>query len=308
MSILLDHTISSKKADLLTYFRKRAKEHSSELDKKYAEREYKKKAKALNPMIKQSRNNVISGIVQNAQKESWSNEDTLKALLMINYTSDVVMLETRNSIRPYEYMDFSRRIGEIWEPFCRLCFDYPIADIERFTPPLFIDFQRELEEEIYEYIDKLGITEQEKHELKSYYKKVWSLVDSGGIKLELDLHFKKEEVFYNIDFKSGFGSNEKGNTNRLLMVATIYTYLEENYECVLLVRSEEDLNNNYFQTLKNSGVWAAYCGTETYNKISDFTGFDLKTWINSNIKWKEDLNEKAMEHFQKTEIDKYLVW
>lgn len=308
MPISLDRTISKRKTDLLSYFRERAKEHSKELDAKYAERDYKKKAKALNPMIKKSRNNLISGIAQNAKKENWSNADTLKALLMINYASDVVMLETRNSIRPYEYMDFSRRIGEIWEPFCRLCFDYPIVDTERFTPPLFIDFQKGLEDEIYNYINRLSVTEKEKQELKSYYQKVWSLVDSGGIKLELDLHFKKEDIFYNIDFKSGFGSNEKGNTNRLLMVATIYTYLEENYKCVLLVRSEEDQNNSYFQILKKSGVWEAYCGSETYSKISDFTGFDLKTWINSNIKWEVDLDDNAMKHFQETEIDKYLVW
>ncbi len=308
MTVLLDRTISGKKADLLSYFRERAKEHSKELDVKYAEREFKKKAKAINPMIKKSRNTLLSGITQKAKKENWSNVDILQAVLMINYTSDVVMLETRNNIRPYEYMDFSRRIGEIWEPFCRLCFDYPSEDIERFTPPLFIDFQRELEEEIHEYIDKLGITDQEKQELKSYYQRVWSLVDSGGIQLELDLHFKKEDTFYNIDFKSGFGSNEKGNTNRLLMVATIYTYLEENYKCVLLVRSNEDQNNSYFQTLKKSGVWEAFCGVETYSKISEFTGFDLKDWINSNINWGEDLIEEAMKHFEENGIDKYLTW
>ncbi|AUO79553.1 hypothetical protein BSP10_150 [Bacillus phage BSP10] len=51
---------------------------------------------------------------------------------------------------------------------------------------------------------------------------MWELVVSGEIKLESDLHFEKDGVKYNVDFKSGFNSNEKGNTNRLLMVGSIY--------------------------------------------------------------------------------------
>jgi hypothetical protein len=46
------------------------------------------------------------------------------------------------------------------------------------------------------------------------YQKVWILVTSGEIKLELDLHFENGENDFVVDFKSGFSSNEKGNTNR----------------------------------------------------------------------------------------------
>ncbi len=46
---------------------------------------------------------------------------------MITYTNDVVMLESRNSVWKYEYMSFSRRVGELWEPFCKLCFNYPLT-------------------------------------------------------------------------------------------------------------------------------------------------------------------------------------
>lgn len=34
------------------------------------------------------------------------------------------MIDFRNSIWSYDYMAFSRRIGEIWKPFCKLCFEH----------------------------------------------------------------------------------------------------------------------------------------------------------------------------------------
>ncbi len=43
------------------------------------------------------------------------------------------------------------------------------------------------------------------------------------------------------DFKSSFGSNEKGNTNRLLLVGSVHNYIEtESYQCALLVRCVEN--------------------------------------------------------------------
>jgi hypothetical protein len=44
---------------------------------------------------------------------------------MVTYTNYVVMIEARNDTWPYDYMTFSRRIGELWEPFAKLCFRYP---------------------------------------------------------------------------------------------------------------------------------------------------------------------------------------
>lgn len=126
--------------------------------------------------------------------------------------------------------------------------------------------------------------------------------------LGLDLHFRIGRRRFNIDFKSGFGSNEKGNTNRLLLVATIYKNLEDNHTCVLLVRSQEDENNHYFQTLKNSSVWEAYCGAEAYRKVEEFTGFDLHEWVSENIEWGSDLDRETMKHFRESRLDQYLTW
>jgi len=137
---------------------------------------------------------------------------------------------------------------------------------------------------------------------------VWSLVTSGEIKLELDLHLEQNGERFVVDFKSGFGSNEKGNTNRLLLVASIYKNLEENYKCLLLVRAEEDRNNNYFQVLKNSGIWEAYCGNETYTKIEEHCGFHIKQWIENNIDWGSDFGSDTMQYFRDNKLDQYLKW
>jgi hypothetical protein len=76
------------------------------------------------------------------------------------------MLETRNDVWNYEYMTFSRRIGELWEPFCKLCFSYPINNVALFIPPLFSDVKRKLSDEIEVYIDKLKISTNEKRAIE----------------------------------------------------------------------------------------------------------------------------------------------
>ncbi len=218
------------------------------------------------------------------------------------------MIDFRNAIWSYDYMSFSRRIGELWEPFCKICFEYSIKKLDLFVPPLFSDIKKIMTNEIEDYISKLTITEKEKIDLKKYYDKVWSMVTSGEIKLELDLHFIQNGKSYNIDFKSGFGSNEKGNTNRLLLVATIYKNLQKNYNCYLFVRSKEEENNQYFRQLRDSSVWTAYCGEKTYEEIKIFTGFDLKDWISKNIDWKNDLQKETVKQFERNELLKYLIW
>ena len=225
---------------------------------------------------------------------------------MITYCNIVVMIESRNAVRAYEYMDFSRRVGELWDPFCKLCFRYPINNLSLFIPPLFSEVKKKMTDEIVNYIDKLKITDDKRQELKKYYDKVWSLVSSGEIQLELDLHFSYNDQKYVVDFKSGFGSNEKGNTNRLLLVATIYQNLDENYKCLLLVRADE--NNSYFNTLKKSTIWDAYCGNEAYGKIKEYSGYDLKLWTDTNIDWATDFDLETTAYFTDKNLLQYLLW
>ncbi len=226
---------------------------------------------------------------------------------MITYTNDVVMLESRNSVWEYDYMAFSRRVGELWEPFCKLCFKYPSTRISAFVPPLFSEVKECLTTEITTYIDALKIKVREKEQLKRYYDKVWNLVTSGEIQLECDLHFTDGVTKYIVDFKSGFGSNEKGNTNRLLLVGSIYQNIEtENYKCLIFVRSTE--NNHYLTTLQNSGVWETSCGADTYSKIHHFTGFNIHNWIERNIDWMNDFAQQMRDAVIRNELQNYLIW
>ena len=308
MALVIDRNLRNKKAEIIEYFRKRGEECLQEVSAQFAINEYREKASEINKSIVEIKESLISHILQKAKVEKWENEIILKTVLSITYSSYVIMIDLRNNVWEYDYMAFSRRIGELWEPYCKLCFQFPLKKLELFVPPLFVDVKRMMTAEIETYIDKLSINENQKQELKSYYRKVWAMVTSGEIKLQLDLHFIQNGKMYNIDFKSGFGSNEKGNTNRLLLVATIYKNLDPNYECMLFVRADEDTNNQYFITLKNSAVWTASCGNETYEKIHNFSGFDLKQWIRDNINWEDDLLPQTINHFRKNDLIKYLSW
>jgi len=302
----IDKTLKNNKTELLAYFRDRASEFLTNIKQEYAETQSGKRASAINECLNETKNKLITTILQQAEKENWTHQEKLECLLMITYCNIVVMIESRNSVRPYEYMDFSRRVGELWDPFCKLCFYYPVNDVSLFIPPLFSEVKKKLTDEIVDYINNLNISPEEKEELKKYYEKVWSLVTSGEIQLELDLHFISQGQKYVVDFKSGFGSNEKGNTNRLLLVASIYKNLTENYKCLLFVRAEE--NNSYFNTLKNSGIWEAYCGNEAYGKIREYSGYNLKSWIDTNMDWANDFKPETIAHFEELNLLQYLLW
>jgi hypothetical protein len=298
--------LKNEKEKLLKYFRDRSSEFIAEVNDEFGRNEYKDKAKKLNTLLVKARTTIIEIIEQKAKKEKWTNQEILECVLMVTYCNYVVMLEVRHSVWTYEYMAFSRRIGELWEPFCKLAFEYPINDIELIIPPLFSDVKKKLANEIEDYIAQLTITNEQKEQLLKYYNKVWRLVTSGEIQLELDLHFIYRGKKYVVDFKSGFGSNEKGNTNRLLLVASIYHNMEENYEPLIFVRSDE--NNNYFNTLKNSGIWSAYSGGTTYEQLKKYSGFDIRAWIDTNIKWTEDLDKDFVTHLEKNDLIQYLTW
>lgn len=301
--------LETLKRDLLRHFRERAVESSEEIRQKLGEQQYKKRANAINKAIRSTHHLMLRTLEQRAVKLKWGNDRVLPIALMLQHTRNVVMIESRNVEWPYEYMAFSRRIGELWEPFCKLCFDYPTTEIELFVPPLFADVRRLLKAEVTEYIDELALKPESKEQLKAYYQKVWSLVGSGEIKLELDLHFRSEDgTPVNVDFKSGFASNEKGNTNRLLMVATIYRNLEQGHRCVLLVRSPEDENNAYFRTIAASGVWDAYCGDAAYEEIGRFSGFELKGWVEQYVTWEDDFDDSTYQYLRENNLLGYLVW
>lgn len=266
------------------------------------------KASEINKQIKSYRDEKLSFIMLRARSEKWDNERILNEIMCMTYASYIVMLEYRNKVWPYEYMAFARRIGELWEPFCRLAFEYPVKKLSIIEPPNFENVQRNIKKSATEYIDSLQMSKDIKDELKRHYSIPWTMVDSGGIKLALDLHFEQDGIHYNCDFKSGFSSNEKGNTNRLLLVASIYNSLGKIEKTLLFVRQNEDENNHYLQTLKNSPYWDVYCANDCYAAIKSFTGFDIRAWLDTNADWKNDISDELRQHLQANDLIKYLTW
>lgn len=196
----IDRQLYNRKQAILSYYRDRADESLSEITDTFGTQQFRKRAHAINEAVARTRERLLATIRQVADEEGWSRNELLPNLLMQFYCSYVVMLERRNSVWPYEYMTFSRRIGEMWEPFCAICFEYPPrTDGRLFTPPLFHDVQTALATEIREYIDRLPLSPAQKGELLRYYDKVWIFVTSGEINLELDVHYQlpdtKSEVW-----------------------------------------------------------------------------------------------------------------
>lgn len=267
---------------------------------------YKDQASAINQFINDIRDNSIRSL--KAHSNELTQSELLDEILIITYASYIVMLDARNSVWPYEYMAFARRIGELWEPFCKLPFEYPIKKLTIISPPDFNKVQDTIKKDATNYIDSLKLDQETKDELKRHYAIPWTMVDSGGIKLGLDLHFEQDGIHYNCDFKSGFSSNEKGNTNRLLLVASIYNSLGEIEKTILFVRQPEDDNNHYLQTLKNSPYWDVYCANDGYAAMKRFTGFDMREWLDNNVDWENDISSELREHLEKNDLLRYWTW
>lgn len=267
-----------------------------------------KKASEMNKAIKVVKDKKLHEIELCAKQEQWSSQDLVNEVLMLTYTFYIKMLEARNSIWPYEYMAFARRIGELWEPFCKIAFENPVRDLTIVEPPQFSTIQAKIQKHAIEYIRSLPLEKNIKDELEEIYQVPWNMVDSGGISLSLDLHFTQNSLNYNCDFKSGFSSNEKGNTNRLLLVASIFRYLGAQQKQILFVRQDEEENNHYLQTLKNSNLWKVYCANDCYEAIEGFTGIDLRNWLDENALWEEDISSEFRDHLYANDLLKYLSW
>lgn len=106
------------------------------------------------------------------------------------------------------------------------------------------------------------------------------------------------------DYKQRAGAINKAivNTAQNLRTIIIQRSLSQSWG------KEEEQNNHYLQTLKNSGIWDVYCGSETYEQINQYSGFDLASWIENNIQWEEDLDRDTQSHFQSNDLVKYLSW
>ncbi|EJA6691745.1 TPA: hypothetical protein KQW76_002756 [Clostridioides difficile] len=294
------------KSKLLNYIREEIDDEIKKIEKSSVKKSIK--SSKVNKLVLNEKEKLLNDLMRLIKTNKLNNSEVLDCILLLNYCIYVVMLEARNTVWEYDYMAFSRRIGELWEPFAKLPFEMPVKNIKIIKPESFIDFKNKYMDEVNKYIMALNINKNEKETLMQQYNTVWGFVDSGSIQLKLDLHFTDGNKKYNIDYKSGFSSNEKGNTNRLLTVASILKMIDENNKQLIFVRQEEEENNHYLQTLKNSGLFEVYCGDETYNKIYEFTGYNIKKWIQENMKWEEDISKEFKKYLEDNDLLKYLRW
>ena len=143
MENLIDKNIAKKKKQLLEYYRNRASELVAEVKGIFSESEYKERANATNKGLVEAKHTLLKILEQKANKEKWKPEDLLKGVLIVTYTNYIVMMETRNDVWSYEYMAFARRIGELWEPFVKLCWEYPVnKDVSHCLMMLEKNFQK----------------------------------------------------------------------------------------------------------------------------------------------------------------------
>ncbi len=88
---------------------------------------------------------LIAELAATAGTEKWPSERVLDCQLRLFYCALVVNLESRNQVVAYDYMDFARRIGEVWEDFCKVCWDAPVnAQLKRLKPPAFATVKAEM--------------------------------------------------------------------------------------------------------------------------------------------------------------------
>lgn len=223
--------------------------------------------------------------------------------LILQYCFSVASLEYRHKVWPYEYMAFSRRVGELWESFCRAAWDHPSRpSVARIPAPAFGSVRKALFDRIKTNIGAHGKREKILEDVEKLFEII------GEINMEEDEVFALADVPHVIDFKSGFGSNEKGNMLRLQTVGRAYRIWNDETRLLLLVRQEE--NNNYLRVLRRLGLWEVFTGKDAYDQISQLTGADMQKIRNTVIDWRSDLSPGLYRYLknQPTDLTNYLSW
>lgn len=104
---------TQNKASLLHYFRERGEEKLSELRQEIGNQNYKKLANGVNKAVGDALEAFKIVILSKAEQASWPDNSRLRSILASTYCAQVAMLDLRNQVWAYEYMAFSRRIGEL---------------------------------------------------------------------------------------------------------------------------------------------------------------------------------------------------
>ena len=252
-------------------------------------------------------NSSIGDLVDSLKFEIIHSSGTIsekqKAMLVLQYCTSVVSLEYRHKVWPYEYMALSRRVGELLERLCSVCWDFPSREnVARIEAPSFEQIKASIITRIEANLTGIVNAEDILRDINYLAELV------GEINMKEDEVFQVEAIPHVVDFKSGFGSNEKGNTLRLLAVGRAYKLWNPNTQLFLLVRQEE--NNNYLNVIRRSGLWTVYCGVAAYREIQRLTGADMVELRGSVIDFQNDLSPAFFEDIggQLSDLRSYLNW
>lgn len=224
-----------------------------------------------------------------------------KLYMLLQYCYTVMSLEYRNMVWPYEYMAFSRRNGELWERFCKAAWDNSqVPNLSRIEAPEFDDVRNSFRDRIIGYTDNNENQELIVNDMNS----IFALV--GEINMKQDEMFISNDINHIIDFKSGFSSNEKGNTFRVLAVGRAYKHWDPNVNLLFLVRQNE--NNNYLEIIRRSNLWAVHCGDEAYRKIDELTNAGIAEIRREAIDFQNDLSAGFWNYLDANDLTNYLDW
>jgi len=173
--------------------------------------------------------------------------------------------------------------------------------VERIKSPKFVDVIKEIEKTLIGYVSS------------EYFDKAQKIIDDmgdliGEINMVEDEMFKVGDIPHIIDFKSGFGSNEKGNMLRLRTVGKAYRLW--NPQTVLLFLVRQDQNNNYLEVIKRDNMWEVHCGGNAYKKIEDITGAPMNDIRENVIDFENDLSKKFWTDLSGnlSDLSGYLKW
>ena len=199
-------------------------------------------------------------------------------------------------------MALSRRVGELWERFCSSAWDTPSKpNLQRIQPPSFDSIRDSITTAL---LDAAQISHKDK-----VSKIIADLCDVIG-----EINMAEDEVFtvgstpFVIDFKSGFGSNEKGNMLRLRSVGKAYRLWNPNAQLLFLVRQEQ--NNNYLDVIRREGLWEVHCGADAYAKIDKITGSNMNFIREHIVDFESDLSGKLWKDLSShlSDLKGYLRW
>lgn len=258
---------------------------------------HQEKAQQINAAVNALHSKFVEGINANLSPKEKQNYR-----IILQYCLAVASLEYRHAVWPYEYMALSRRVGELWERFCSGAWEAPSrANVARIAPPEFSQVYNKLESEIIELAPK---------EKTVRVNEITNLIRGliGEINMREDEVFTLDGVPHVIDFKSGFGSNEKGNMLRLVTVGRAYKLWDSRTKLLFLVRQEQ--NNNYLNVIKRANLWSVHCGDAAYDQIDLLTGSDMKSIRKQIIDFRSDLSQKFWGDVNShlSDLGSYLSW